>query len=81
MAISYGIFGIEPSASFINFIQNDHERKILFIILPVKAGLYRLQINIISIRKRIVDTDVVNYVTYSYQCVIPRVVIRFYYTT
>ena len=31
----------------------------------------------ISIRKRIVDTDVVNNVTYTYQSVITRVVIRF----
>ena len=35
----------EPSASFINFIRNNHECKILFIIsiYPQKMGFYRLR--------------------------------------
>ena len=37
--------------------------------------------NIISVRKRIVDTDVVSDFTYTRQSVITRVVIRFFYDT
>ena len=55
----------EPLVCFINFIRNDHECKILFIILPFKM-------NIISIRKRIVGTDVVNDVTSTHQSVTTR---------
>ena len=67
----------EPSASFINFIWNDHECKILFIIWPFKCDLIAHKINIISARKRIVDTDVVNDVTSTRQSVITRVFRRF----
>ena len=33
----------QPLASFINFIWNDHECKILFIIQPFKMEFYRIQ--------------------------------------
>ena len=67
----------EPSASFINFIWNSHECKILYIIWPFKMGFYHLQNGQYVKKKRIVDTDVVNDVTYSRQSVITREVIRF----
>ena len=66
-----------PLASFINFVWNDNECKILFIIWPFKKWFYRLQNNNISKRIHIADTDVVNNVTCSHQSVITRVVIQF----
>ena len=68
---------MESLASFINFIWNDHECKILFIIWPFKMTFIAFKVNIISIGKRIVDTDVVSDVTYTPQSVITRVVIWF----
>ena len=51
--------------------------KILFIVWPVTTIFYRLQNAIISIRKRIVFTGVVNVISYTRQSVITHVVIRF----
>ena len=64
-------------ASFINFIWNDHECKILFIIWPFEMRFYRLQIEHYLNKKRIVDTDVVSDVASSRQSVITRVAICF----
>ena len=44
---------------------------------PLKWDFIAFKMKIISLRKRIVDTDVVNDVTRSRQSVITRVVIRF----
>ena len=44
---------------------------------PLKLDFIAYKMNIISIRKCIVDTDVVSDVTYPRQGVITRVVIRF----
>ena len=46
---------------------------------PSNMGFYRLKMNIISTRKRIVDMDIVNDVTCTRQSVITRMVIRFLY--
>ena len=46
-------------AGFINLIWDDQE----FIIWSFKMGFYRLQMNMISLRKHIVDTDAVNAVS------------------
>ena len=71
--ISYEIYETSQ-ARFINFILNDDEYKSLFIIWPFIMEFYRLQtLNIFSIRKRIVDTDGVNDVTYSRHSVITHV--------
>ena len=67
----------EPSASFINFIWNDHSYKILFIIDPLKWDFIAFKMGTISRRKHIVDMDVVNDVTSTRQSVITRVVIWF----
>ena len=67
----------EPLASLINFIWNDHECNILFIIWPFKMGFYRLQNDYKFNKKRIVETDIVNDVMSMRQSVITRVVIRF----
>ena len=67
----------EPLASFINFIWNDHECKILFIIWPFKSVLYSLQNGQYFNKKCIADTDFVNDVTSTHQSVTTRVVIRF----
>ena len=64
----------EPLASFINFISNDHEGKILFIIGHFGME-FRIKMNTISIRKPIVEMDVVNDVTCMPQSVITLVVI------
>ena len=57
----------EPLVSFVNFIWNDHECKILFIIRPCKMS-------IILWRKHINDTVIVNDITC--MCQNPGVVIR-----
>ena len=44
---------------------------------PLKLDFIAFKTNIISIRKYIVDTDIVNDVTFSPKSVITRVVIRF----
>ena len=67
----------EHSASFINFIRKDHERKILFIIWPLKLDFIAFQMDNISRRKCIVETDVVNDVMPTRQNGITRVAIRF----
>ena len=46
----------EPLASFTNFIWNDYECKILFIIRPFKIEFYRLKIHYFN-RKHSVVTD------------------------
>ena len=46
---------------------------------PLKWNFIAFKMNIISIRKRVVDTDVVNDITCTRQSVITRVVIRFLY--
>ena len=68
---------IWPSASFINFIWNAHECKILFIIWSFQMGFYRLQNDHYFKKKRTVDMNVVNDVTSTRQSLITRVVIRF----
>ena len=65
----------DPSASFINFIYNDHESKILFIILPFKMTFIAFKMNIVSMNKRIVETDVVNDATCTRKNVTTRVVV------
>ena len=67
----------QASASFINFISNDHKCKILFIIWPFEMGLYCFQNRQYFKKKCIVDTDVVNDVVSTRQSVITGVVIRF----
>ena len=59
-------------------ICNDHECKILFTTCPFKKGFYRSQLNIISTRKGIADTNSVNHVTCSRQSGITHVVTRRY---
>ena len=46
--------------------------------MTFKMGFIAFKMNIISLRKRIVDIEVVNDVTCTRQSVIVRVVIRFY---
>ena len=55
---------------------NDHECKILFIILLLKWDFIAFKMNIISMRKRVVNTDVVNEVICTRQNVFKCVVIR-----
>ena len=64
----------------INFIWNDHDIqcKILFVTWPFKMNFIAFLMNSILIRKRILDTGVVNNITYTRQSVITHVVIRFY---
>ena len=47
----------KPSVSLINFIRNDHECKILFIIWLFEMGFYRLISWIYFSRERYVVTD------------------------
>ena len=49
-----------PKAHFINFILNDNECKIRFIIWPFKMRFYRLQNELCFNKKRNVDMDVVS---------------------
>ena len=67
----------EPVASFINFIWNDHECKILFIIWPFKMGFNHLQNDHYFNKKHMVDTVFVSDLTSMGQSVITHVVIRF----
>ena len=66
-----------PKARFINFRWNDHECKILFITWPLKWDFIVFRMKIISIRKRIVGTEINNDVTRTHQSVITRVIIQF----
>ena len=67
----------EPSASFIISYEMATSVRFCLSYDPLKRILSRSKMNIISIRKRMVDTDVVNDVTCTHQSVITRVVIRF----
>ena len=77
MVISYEIYERRLSASFIKFIRNDHECKILYITFPFKMGFYHLQNDQYFNKISIVDTDFVNDITSSCQSVITCVVIQF----
>ena len=48
---------------------------------PLKWVFIAFKMNIISIRKRMFDTDVVNDVSHLRQSVITRVIIRFFFDT
>ena len=69
----------EPLGSFINFIWNDHECKILFIMWLFELGFYRVQNEHYFNTKTHSwhDKYVVNDVTCTRHSVITRVVIRF----
>ena len=60
---------------FHKFHMNDHKCKILFIVWPFKMGFYCLQIDVITIGKRIVDTVIVSGVTCTCHDVLTHVVI------
>ena len=55
----------EPSARLINFIWNDHECKIRFIIWLLQYDFIPFEVYKFPMKINIVDTDVVNDVTYS----------------
>ena len=62
---------------FQNFIRNYHECKILLSYDTLERNFIAFKMNTMSIRKRIVDTDVADDVTCTCQYVFIRVIIRF----
>ena len=77
MVISYEIY--ETSLRRVSKIANEMTTSVNICLSydALKCDFIALKMNIISIRKRIVDTNVVNDVTSSRQSVNTRVVIRF----
>ena len=78
MVILYEIY--ETSPRRVSYISYEISTSVRFSLLydSLKWDSIAFKIDIISIRTRIVDKDVVNDVTYSCQNIITRVVIRFY---
>ena len=64
-------------ASFINFREITTRVRFYFSYYSLKSDFISFKMYSFSKRKRMVDTDVVNYVTCTYQSVISHVVVRF----
>ena len=76
MVISRSLWN-EPLASFINSYEMATSVRFYLKYDPLKRDFIAFKMNISSMWKRIVDTDVVNDVTHTRQSVITRVVIQF----
>ena len=77
MVISYEIYETSLWRVFINSHEMTTSVRFCLSYDPLKWDFIAFKMNIISKRKRIVGTDVVNNVTYTRQSVKTRVVIRF----
>ena len=77
MVISYEIY--EPILRRVSYTSYGMTTSVRFCLShgPLKREFIAFKMNIISVRKRIVDMDVVNDVTRSRRSVITRVFLRF----